>query len=204
MTDLIEADMEKDGDDLSRKECLTGELLECIGELTELAEKGGFVGNLWHCYLADLLVNDENAYSLACEMQKEPEGSIRQIAAHDFAVLRTFFDYDLKALAERLDVPELEITLDYVRDDRAGGRYNRRISGHICQLAKDLAKTRDALEMKGVTAAFYEKFGVGKFGLSSVGYCGYGTKISCRKSRCRCCNIGSNRTKTNKWEQVKW
>ena len=36
---------------------------ECIHDLIDLAGNYGFHGNLWHCYLANLLVNNENSYS---------------------------------------------------------------------------------------------------------------------------------------------
>ena len=44
-------------------------LYECIHKLIELAGTYGFHGNLWHCYLANLLVNNENSYSCGCEIR---------------------------------------------------------------------------------------------------------------------------------------
>ena len=38
-------------------------------ELVELSASHGFEGNLWHNYLTYLMVNDENAYSTACEIR---------------------------------------------------------------------------------------------------------------------------------------
>jgi hypothetical protein len=40
-------------------------LFDCMHRLVEQAAMMGYCGNLWHCYLADLLVNNENAYSRA-------------------------------------------------------------------------------------------------------------------------------------------
>ena len=45
-------------------------------------------GNLWHTYLTFLLVNDENAYSTSCEIVGEIEGSINEIALHDFGIFK--------------------------------------------------------------------------------------------------------------------
>ncbi|MBP5223556.1 MAG: ATP-binding protein [Lachnospiraceae bacterium] len=140
-------------------------LYGCIHELIELAERCGFYGNLWHCYLADLLVNDENAYSLACEMRPEPEGTIRDAALFDIRILRQYFEWDFTGMIEKLKTPEMTMVLDYQKDDRSGRRYNRRISNHICVLAQTMASTKTAEEMKAVLAAFYRSFGVGKFGL---------------------------------------
>ena len=73
---------------------------ECMHELLERAAAHGFYGNLWHCYLADLLVNNENSYSLACEIRGEVEGSINQLVLHDIAIFREFFAYDHTEMME--------------------------------------------------------------------------------------------------------
>lgn len=144
---------------------LAQEAYECIRELIELAERCGFDGNLWHCYLADLLVNDENAFSLACELRDEPSGSMGEVVLHDFEILKRLFDFDFAGMAAGLCVPQLTLIMDYRRDDRNGRMYNRRISRHICNLAKGMGEAGNHAEMKRVVTAFYKKFGVGKFGL---------------------------------------
>ena len=52
----------------------------CIHRLIDLAGRYGFHGNLWHCYLADLLVNNENSYSCGCEIRGEIEGTVNEAA----------------------------------------------------------------------------------------------------------------------------
>ena len=69
-------------------------LYECIHKLIEQAGKYGFYGNLWHCYLANLLVNNENSYSCGCEIRGEIEGSINKAALHDIVIFKEFYDYD--------------------------------------------------------------------------------------------------------------
>ncbi|MBP5281773.1 MAG: ATP-binding protein [Lachnospiraceae bacterium] len=156
ITDLVNAE---------RSETTVGEVCECVRELIELAEQCGFEGNLWHCYLANLLVNQENAYSLACELRDEPRGTIIETVSRDFEILKYYYDLDLAALAEKLGAPQLKLVLGYLRDERSGRMYNHRISGHICELAKDMGMAKDGKEMRKVVAAFYKAFGVGKFGL---------------------------------------
>ena len=60
---------------------------ECVNGLIEIAGSYGFAGNLWHNYLTLLLVNNENAYSKACEIRGEVEGSVNQIVLHDFEII---------------------------------------------------------------------------------------------------------------------
>ena len=74
------------------KEDLRGLLFDCINELLELSVSHGFEGNLWHTYLTFLLASDENAYSTSCEIVGEIEGSLNEIALHDFAIFKEMFD----------------------------------------------------------------------------------------------------------------
>ena len=73
---------------------------ECIHNILEKATHHGFYGNLWHCYLANLLVNDENSYSLACEIKGETEGELSSVAFHDFAIIKEFLDYYFSGMEE--------------------------------------------------------------------------------------------------------
>ena len=64
-----------------------------FGKLIELSENLGFKGNVWHNYITYLIANNENAYSRACEIRGEVNGSINSIAVHDFYILKKLFDY---------------------------------------------------------------------------------------------------------------
>lgn len=149
----------------AEREELSAQLYECIRDLIELAERCGFDGNLWQRYLADLLVNDENAYSLGCELKEEPSGSIAEAALHDMRILKKLYDWDFTGMMRALETPELALVLSYRRDDRSGRMYNHRISRQIGLLSEEMAKAPTPVEMKRVLAAFYRRFGVGKFGL---------------------------------------
>ena len=70
----------------------------CAGQLIELAASYGFEGNLWHCFLAFCLANDENAYSTSCEIVGPVEGTLNELAAHDFRIIKELFDHDIRKL----------------------------------------------------------------------------------------------------------
>ena len=76
----------------------SGLFYSCIHELLEMAGNHGFYGNLWHCFLAHLLVNNENSYSRACEVVGPVEGSINQAVLHDIIIVKEFFDYDFSGM----------------------------------------------------------------------------------------------------------
>ena len=122
------------------KEDLRGLLFECVNSLLELSVSHGFEGNLWHTYLTYLLASDENAYSTSCEIVGEADGSINQIALHDFEIFKEMFDYDFSRLEEDLDAECFQILLDYKNVTGGGKVFNRRIRDRICDLSKSLGQ----------------------------------------------------------------
>lgn len=140
-------------------------LYSCMHRLLELAGSHGFYGNLWHCYLSDLLANDENSYSTACEIVGGVEGTINEAAEHDFEIWKEFYDYDFSDMVETLHIKGFFLLLDYQIGARRGKVYNTRIRDRICDLAVRLAQTETAPEMKETVTQFYREYGVGKFGL---------------------------------------
>ena len=137
----------------------------CIHELLELAGGHGFYGNLWHCYLANLLVGNENSYSRACEVVGEVEGSINQAVLHDMAIFKEFFDFDFTPLRELFGAECLDLVEDYRSMGESSKVYNTRIRKRICDLAKQFSYNRTPEEMKDTLTQFYKDYGVGKFGL---------------------------------------
>ena len=138
---------------------------DCMHRLLELAAQHGFSGNLWHCYLTNLLVNNENSYSMACEMRGEVEGSINQLVLHDIAIYKDFFDFDFTEMMDVLKAPEFSVIVDYESPIRDSRIYSTKIRDRIGRLAEQLAACDSALEMKAVLTQFYLEYGVGKFGL---------------------------------------
>lgn len=140
-------------------------LFECMHGLLELSGHLGFHGNLWHCYLANLLVNNENSYSMGCEIRGAIQGSINEAALHDIIIFKEFYDYDFAPMTEALHAPEWELVTRYEADDRESRVYNRRICRRICELAEHFCQDRTPQEMKDTLTKFYAEYGVGKFGL---------------------------------------
>lgn len=138
---------------------------DCIHRLLELAGSHGFHGNLWHCYLANLLVNNENSYSRACEIRGAVEGTVNEAALHDIAIFKEFYDYDFASVAERLGVTEYSLIADYRVSSPESRVYNARICQRICELAERFCMDHTPEEMKETLTEFYRDYGVGKFGL---------------------------------------
>ena len=140
-------------------------LFECLNELLEMAVSHGFEGNLWHNYLTYLLASHENGYSTTCEIVGKAEGSINQVALHDFAIFKELFDYDFSQMEEKMGTDCLSILKDYTGVSGHGKVFNQRIRDRICDLSKSLALSENVEEFQKTVTQFYKEFGVGKLGL---------------------------------------
>lgn len=138
---------------------------KCMHRLSEQAADHGFYGNLWHCYLTNLLVNNENSYSCACEIRGEVEGSINELVLHDIAIFKELFDYDFTEMMEVLKAPEFAVVLAYEGPSADSKVYNRRIRDRICTLAQHFVENESAMAMKATLTQFYREYGVGDLGL---------------------------------------
>lgn len=139
-------------------------LYDCMHRLLEIAASHGFYGNIWHCYLANLLVNNENSYSMACEIRGSIQGTINELVLHDIRIFKEFYDYDFKDMIESLGVPEFEMLLSYETSQKSKV-YNKRIRDRICHLAERFNSDKTPEEMKDTLTEFYKDYGVGRFGL---------------------------------------
>ncbi|MCM1126255.1 MAG: ATP-binding protein [Lachnospiraceae bacterium] len=161
MTGLMEYDLQK----MQDREAAAGIFYSCMYSLLELAGNYGFYGNLWHCFLSNLLVNNENSYSRACEIRGQAEGTINRAVLHDIVIFKELFDYDFSELVRALSIDGFDLITNYESNDRESKVYNSRIRERICSLAVKFAKDHTPEEMKATLTEFYKDYGVGKFGL---------------------------------------
>lgn len=157
--------MENYDSEFYNREDLRGLLFECMNKLLELSVSHGFEGNLWHTYLTFLLANDENAYSTSCEMTGMIEGSMNEIARHDFTIMKELFDYDFEPLEKVLDASCISILMDYKKSNERSKVFNTRIRDRICDLSASLGAADTVDIFKERLTQFYKEFGVGKLGL---------------------------------------
>ena len=157
--------MENYDNDYYNTEDMKGLLFEQMNDILELSASHGFEGNLWHTYLTYLLASHENAYSTSCEITGAIDGSLNQVALHDFEIFKELFDYDFRKMKEAFGVDCISMIKEYAGDSSHGNVFNKRIRDRICDLAKSLAEAEDAQDFKEKITGFYKEFGVGKLGL---------------------------------------
>jgi predicted AAA+ superfamily ATPase len=134
----------------------------------------GFSGNLWHNYLTFLLVNHENAFSTACEIRGAVQGSINELALHDFAIFKKLYEFDLEAFDRAYGTGCCKILTDYQNVDSNSKMFNLRIRDRICSMSRTLAKAQTTEEFMEDMVQFYKDFGVGKLGLHKAFRIGHG------------------------------
>ena len=160
--------MEHYKDEFYNTEDVKALLYECMHELLEMAGDLGFYGNLWHCYLTNLLVNNENSYSRACEIVGNIEGTINAAVLQDIVIFKEFYDYDFTDMMNFLQVKGFDFILNYEAKDGKSKVYNARIRDRICTLAAKFKENQSPDEMKDTLTEFYRDYGVGKFGLNKA------------------------------------
>lgn len=157
--------MENYDSDYYNREDIRALCYESFHDLIELSASHGFEGNLWHDYLTYLMVDNENAYSTACEIRGSISGTINDLAGHDFAIFKELFGFDFEKLIRELEIPELALLQNYKRSSQNGKVFNHRIRDRICTLSIRLEQTKTVKEFQAEVTEFYREFGVGKLGL---------------------------------------
>lgn len=152
----------------NQKETMPDSFL-CANQLVELASAYGLEGNLWHCFLALCLADNENAYSTSCEVVGQIEGSLNQLAMLDFAQFMELFSYDLSLLDGLEGNPPVWVSLkNYQGHSQNSKIFNKRICRRIVELSVALKEAENKEEFHQIVTAFYRDFGVGKYGLNKA------------------------------------
>lgn len=138
---------------------------QCLNRLVEMANSYGWSGNLWHAYLTYLLINKENAFSTSCEIVGRVNGSINQMAKHDFIRFKELFDFDIRVFDEAFHSGDCDIVCNYENTDMSNKLYNQRVRDRIMELSEKLSSAPDTEAFMELMIQFYKDFGVGKLGL---------------------------------------
>lgn len=163
LRDVVEVAENFNNNDLNGE--YKNKIISAVHQLVNFAGIYGFEKNLWQNYLTLLLVNNENVFSTACEIKGIEEGTLLNLAMHDFLIFRELFTYDFKNLGSLIDSSVFEMILNYKRVDDSGKAFNKRIRNCICELSCRLANSKSILEFTQHIVDFYCRFGVGKLGL---------------------------------------
>ena len=139
-----------------------------VRRLLEVATKYGFDNNLWHNYLAYLLITDENPLRLTYEKAGAKQGSANVFAEGDMRVFKALFDFDFEPIQKALDIDCFTVLSNYHAIEKREQIYNRNVSEKVRDLAKKLDAAADGRAAFEIVADFYRAYGVGMLGLNKA------------------------------------
>lgn len=132
---------------------------ENISELIELAERFSLSGNIIKAKTAWLIMMDENPFSI-CSERKGTAGSAKEYAKRDISQLYEEFFVE----------PKDNILKNYIPLGKPSSSEDERIGKLIADFTSRLNVTRSKEEFFNEVVAFYQKYGVGDFGLNKAFY----------------------------------
>lgn len=139
-----------------------------VRNLLEVATKYGFDNNLWHNYLAFLIMTDENPFSLTYEKAGVQEGTVNSFAINDFSVFKALFDFDFSGIEKALDINCFSVLSDYKAIAKREQIFNKNVSEKVRALSRRIEDAKSGEEIFYIVAEFYRDFGVGMFGLNKA------------------------------------
>lgn len=139
-----------------------------IKRLLDLATQYGFDENLWHNYLAYLLITNENSFSLTCEKNGASDGTVNTFAKKDFQIFKTLFEFDFTKIEKDLGIDCFSTIQNYRSIPKKEQMYNREVSEKVKSVSRQIEQAKDENEIFRIITDFYQAYGVGMFGLNKA------------------------------------
>lgn len=150
------------------KEDIISRIYTQIHRLLDIATRYGFDKNLWHNYLAFLLVMDENPFTLVSEKVGANDGSVNCFAKSDFEIFRRLFAYDFSPIETALGIDCFSVITDYKAVVKKEQIYNKSVSEKVQALSEQIENAAGVDDIYRIVTDFYKAYGVGMFGLNKA------------------------------------
>ena len=129
-----------------------------VRHLVGFAADFSLSGNIWQLWLTYMLMTHENAFTLSCERQKaDTDATLLKLAEADLDFIKTLFSLDLQQFGP------MQMLSSY--QPLNSDTHPNRVGNAIVNLRNDLAVCKSTFEFLSRAVAYYEKFGVGIYGL---------------------------------------
>ena len=159
-------------EDFDRGDCPNAELVariyDQIKRLLDLATDYGFDTNLWHNYLAFILITNENSFSMTSEKVGANDGTVNYFAKNDYKIFKKLFDFDFSEIEEALDIDCFTIVNNYKAIGKKERMYNKNVSTKVQDISRAIEGARDENDIFKIVTDFYKAYGVGMFGLNKA------------------------------------
>lgn len=147
---------------------LTTRIYIQIKRLLDLATSYGFDKNLWHNYLAFILITNENSFSMTCEKVGANDGTVNHFAKADFKIFKDLFEFDFGPIEEKLGIDCFTTISNYRAIGKKERMYNKNVSEKVQEVSEKIEAAADAETIFTIATDFYKAFGVGMFGLNKA------------------------------------
>lgn len=147
---------------------LTTRIYVEMKRLLDLATSYGFDRNLWHNYLAFLLITNENSFSITCEKVGANDGTVNRFAKGDFKIFKQLFDFDFAPIEQALDIDCFSTISNYKAIVKKERMYNKNVSEKVQAVSRQIEEAKDENDIFDIVTAFYKAYGVGMFGLNKA------------------------------------
>ena len=159
-------------EDFDRGDCPNAELVariyDQIKRLLDLATDYGFDTNLWHNYLAFILITNENSFSMTSEKVGANDGTVNYFAKNDFKIFKKLFDFDFSEIEEALDIDCFTIVNNYKAIGKKERMYNKNVSTKVQDISRAIEGAKNENDIFKIVTDFYKAYGVGMFGLNKA------------------------------------
>ncbi len=137
-----------------------------VKRILDLSTAYGFNRNLWQCYLTFVMISHDNSFALTCERIGPKEGSINEIARHDFRLFQKLMHFDFTPLQQDLGIDCLSLITDYHAIPKREQLFNRHVSERVCELSALLDRAEDENTIYDLITDHFRRYGVGLFGMN--------------------------------------
>ncbi len=134
-----------------------------LGRLVAFASDFQLSGDIWLHYITYRIIMDENPFSLACEKNGAPGGSIETLAVYDLSIIIELITFDFAEAKNKLIADRFSLLRDYRAADRVRLNQNAEFGDMIRYLSDKLIGAKNADDFFNAVAAFYKDCGVGAF-----------------------------------------
>ena len=147
---------------------LCARIYDQIKRLLDLATSYGFDKNLWHNYLAFILITNENSFSITCEKAGANDGTVNYFAKNDFRIFKKLFDFDFSEIESALGIDCFSTINNYKSIGKKERMYNKNVSEKVQAVSNAIEEAENEDQIFDIVTSFYKAYGVGMFGLNKA------------------------------------
>lgn len=132
-----------------------------VSILIKLAEKYNLSGNLFNSLLTNLLINNENSFTLALERKKDIAPNLKNVVMNDFKIIYEMFNSDFSSLTSL----HQDLINNFIPSKPI---INQELFEVSNTLQNNLTDCKNVEEFYNVLNTFFSIYGVGKYGLNKA------------------------------------